>query len=536
MKIAILIASSLLFSAAALANNETTRQWFETINAGYPPIVGERGVYHANELATRYENNNYATFWFTAGKPSDQALALLNAINSSAEEGLNPKDYHQVALNAWFKNTKEANLSSANIADIDILLSDAFILLAQHLLLGKVDQSQLILDGKTPAKAFNTDKLWQQLLNGDSTSDILNNLKPKQIRYQRLKDALKNIKLKTSLAWPPLPLTPAIKAGVEDQRIAAIRQRLLFWQDLPTTENKDSYLFDAELVKAIERFQYRHGLTADGIIGEATLKALNKTPQERIDSIRINLERWRWLSENFGNQFIVVNIANFDLRFYVDNKVIFQKPVIVGRNQRKSPIFSDNIRHIVFNPTWTVPHKLAVQDKLPEIQKDPTYLNRLGFSLYDIGTHNLVEPKNVNWKQLGRNYFPYRLVQAPGPLNALGQVKFMFPNTFDVYLHDTPSRDLFSKTERAFSSGCIRVAQPLELAAVLLAQQGWSLEKINQVIASKETTTVILKQPMPIHIEYWTAWVDQKGTLNFRPDIYNRDPAIIHALNTEARQ
>jgi len=242
------------------------------------------------------------------------------------------------------------------------------------------------------------------------------------------------------------------------------------------------------------------------------------------------MERWRWLDENMGNRFLIVNIANYDLRIFQDNEVVFQKPVIVGRNYRKTPVFSDKIRYLVLNPTWTVPQKLAIEDKLPEIKKNPEYLSKLGFTLYQLGTTNVVDPASVDWKSLKKS-FPYRMVQSPGPQNALGQVKFMFPNAYDVYLHDTPARELFSKTERAFSSGCIRVSDPIELVEFLLKDQGWSRERIDEVLASKLTQTVNLSSPMPVHLEYWTAWVDKIGKLHFRNDIYERNPDLWRALN-----
>lgn len=184
---------------------------------------------------------------------------------------------------------------------------------------------------------------------------------------------------------------------------------------------------------------------------------------------------------------------------------------------------------MLFRSTWTVPQKLAVQDKLPEIKKDISYLEKYGFTLYALGENTVVNPADVEWDKLHKR-FPYRMVQAPGPLNALGQVKFMFPNAYDVYLHDTPSRELFSKTERAFSSGCIRVSDPIELASKLLEPNGMGIDQINEVLSSAKTTTVNLKTPVPVHIEYWTAWVDSSGKLQFRNDIYERDKPLFSAL------
>jgi murein L,D-transpeptidase YcbB/YkuD len=201
----------------------------------------------------------------------------------------------------------------------------------------------------------------------------------------------------------------------------------------------------------------------------------------------------------------------------------------VGRDYRRTPVFSGKIGYLVLNPTWTAPMKLAVKDLLPAIQKDPDYLRRLGITVFD-RNQNTVDPATVDWATVSGRNFPYRFVQSPGPLNAMGQVKFMFPNTFDVYLHDTPSRDLFTKKDRAFSSGCVRVSEPLELAAWLLKDSGMDRERIDAIVAKGDFQTVFLKKPIPVHIEYWTAWVDSQGEVNFRKDLYQRDPPLNAAL------
>jgi murein L,D-transpeptidase YcbB/YkuD len=206
-----------------------------------------------------------------------------------------------------------------------------------------------------------------------------------------------------------------------------------------------------------------------------------------------------------------------------------RKPVIVGRDYRRTPVFSDKIRYLVFNPTWTVPFSIASKDILPNIQKDSEYLTQFNFKVYD-RNQTLIDPATVNWKDVTRKNFPYRLVQMPGPKNALGQVKFMFPNEHDVYLHDTSAPDLFNKKDRAFSSGCVRVSEPLELAAWLQKENGINRADIDSIIATGEPKTMFLKKPIPVHIEYWTGWVDSKGETHFRADIYQRDPLLTAAL------
>jgi len=314
-----------------------------------------------------------------------------------------------------------------------------------------------------------------------------------------------------------------------DPRLEAVSRRLQLLGDLAGYHFAGRY--DSELVRAVRQFQSRHGLEPDGRIGENTLTALNVTPARRAEQVQVNLERWRWLRRPPQSRYLQINIAAFELRLVDGERTVLRKPVIVGLDYRQTPVFSDLVRYLVFNPSWTVPYRLAVLDKLPEIRRDPSYLEKYGFILYQAGSSAVVDPGTVDWSRVSIGRFPYRLVQQPGPWNALGQVKFMFPNRYGVYLHDTPSRELFSHAQRAFSSGCIRVADPLVLAETLLRGQHWNRERIDAVLAAGATETVYLDQPVPIHIEYWTAWVDDAGLLQFRNDIYQRDGPLLAALS-----
>lgn len=513
----------LSLSNVSLAD-EVLRQRIEGWSAGYPALVGERSIANAERLQGFYGENRYEPLWLNDQRLNESAQHLIEIIQNIEVEGLLPTDYHSRYLQPEFASQPQLALS-----EYDILLTDAFLSLSQHILAGKVDPETLTPEWKVKKRTLNTSALLTRVKGGESVAEILTSLRPKQPRYARSKAALERLRRYVDKTWPPLTLTPMIKQGATDARIPAIRERLVFWGDL--AEANDSATFDEQLAAAVKAFQSRHGLEPDGVIGNETLSALNVTIAQRVQDIVVNLERWRWLEEDFGSRFMLVNIAAFDLRIYENDKKVFERPVIVGKNYRKTPVFSDLIRHIVFNPTWTVPHKLAVQDKLPDIKKDPEYLSRMGFTLYNIGTSDVVDPLTVDWHSLKGKRFPFRMVQEPGPMNALGQVKFMFPNPYDVYLHDTPSRDLFKKSERAFSSGCIRVSDPLELAEVLLQSKGWNANRIASVLDSGKTTTVFLDKPMPVHIEYWTAWVDGEDKLHFRKDIYGRDAPLWQALS-----
>jgi murein L,D-transpeptidase YcbB/YkuD len=285
-------------------------------------------------------------------------------------------------------------------------------------------------------------------------------------------------------------------------------------------------LYSGAIVEAVKAFQQRHGLAADGAIGPTTLTAMNVPVEARIEQIRVNLERARWVFYDPESEFLVVNIAGFELYLVRRGEVVWRARVQVGRPYRSTPIFASTMTYLVFNPTWTVPPTIFRQDFLPQLRKDPSYVTARNIDLIDRGGSR-VPPDTVDWS--AGTSFPYQLVQRPGPNNALGRVKFMFPNEHFVYLHDTPSRDLFERESRAFSSGCIRVENPLELAELLLGRK-WSRERIDALIARGQTETVFLDDPIGVKLLYWTAEVDAKGVVKFFPDLYGRDPELIEAL------
>ncbi|NHN38449.1 L,D-transpeptidase family protein [Pseudomaricurvus alcaniphilus] len=527
--------------ASALGNDQV-RQRMETWSTGYPAESHGVGLFNGDRLREIYEQRNYSLLWFTAapGRTEEAALglaggAVLARIANISEDGLLPADYHWPQLRSLQRGEQQQQQRQQqrgdkldDLAQYDLLLTDAFISLADHLVTGKIDPESLTHEWKANRGKVDAMALLAQLLASDEPARVLAGLLPRQARYHRMKQTMVALQPLVDLPWPALGAAPLLKPGASDPRLEEIARRLRVWGDLTTDPATDVY--GAELQQAVRRFQLRHGLDQDGVIGAQTVMALNMSPRQRQQQLALNLERWRWLPEDLGSRYIVVNLAAFELKVYENNVNVMNKRVIVGRDQRKSPVFSDNIRYLVFNPTWTVPPRLAINDKLPEIRRDSNYLQRLGFTVYPGGSNIAIDPATIDWSKYGRKNFPFRLVQAPGPQNALGQVKFMFPNPYDVYLHDTPSRELFAQSRRAFSSGCIRVEDPLALATYLLRENGWDRNKIDAVIATGKLETVYLKKPMPVHLEYWTAWVNSEGVMHFREDIYRRDDSLWQAL------
>ena len=295
----------------------------------------------------------------------------------------------------------------------------------------------------------------------------------------------------------------------------------------------DPELFDERVQAAVQDFQRLCGLAPDGKVGEKTIAALNVSTEDRLRQIYLNLERWRWLPQSLGERFVLVNLPAFDLRAVEAGETLLEMRVAVGRPYRRTPVFSDVIRYLVFNPYWEVPTSIAVKDKLPEVRKDPSYLQKQGMKVYrGWGADQAqVDPATIDWTAVSSSRFPYRLRLDPGPLNALGRVKFMFPNPFSIYLHDTPGRGVFLRADRDVSSGCIRLERPLELAELLLrTNSNWQPGATQDILDDYKERTVRLETPWAVHLLHWSAWVDEENRLQLRSDLYDRDEKLALAL------
>ncbi len=325
--------------------------------------------------------------------------------------------------------------------------------------------------------------------------------------------------------WPTVSAGPTLHEGDRGPRISRLRARLAASADLTETAVEEEH-FDTTLAAAVRAFQSRHGLKPDGTVGVTTLAALNVSIAERVRQLRVNLLRCQPLPAMLGPRHILVNIADFSLQVFEDGRPVLNMPVIVGKTYRQTPVLSSIVSTVVINPGWEVPYSIARKDILAHIRKEPDYLQQHNFRVFRGWSKDSeeIDPAAIDWSSVSGKKFSYRLRQEPGAANALGRIKFLFPNEYDVYLHDTPSRELFRRESRTFSSGCIRVAKPLDLAVHLL--QGTPLgtaEAINAAIDAGKTKQLLIPAPIAVHVVYMTAWVDNDGVLQFRPDVYGRD-------------
>ena len=493
-----------------------------------------------SDLPLFYRRNRFQPVWLDGQRAHPRVTDLLAAIRSSRSNGLNPGDYHLAAIKATLREMKGKSgirtfREIETLVDLELLSTDAYLLLGSHLLAGRVNPETLYAKWLVDDPEANFAAILQKAVDADGIEASLRKLLPPHTGYTALKKQLAQYRrLSSKYEWPPIPTGKLIRKGGRDPRIPAIRRRLQLLGDLPVASVSSSKRFDRFLARAVVRFQRRHGLKPDGILGDRTLAALNVTPRRRIGQIKLNLERWRWIPRDLGKRHLLVNIADYSLIAVDSGMPVMRMRVVVGQSYRRTPVFSDTLTKIEINPYWNVPTRLAVDDLLPEIQKDPDYLTRNGFSVYagwKKGAREL-DPAAVDWSRVTPENFWYRLRQNPGPNNTLGRMKFLFPNRFAVYLHDTPSRELFTHTRRNFSAGCIRVSRPVDLAGYLLdGNKGWNRVKILEAVNRGRRVVVRLKGDVDIHILYWTAWVDRKGILQFREDIYSRDRPLAVALN-----
>jgi|AntRauTorckE6833_2_1112554.scaffolds.fasta_scaffold00117_25 murein L,D-transpeptidase YcbB/YkuD len=480
-----------------------------------------------DELLVSYKENNYNPFWFRNGRLSHEAYELMDVIEKVDEEGLKHSFYRYNYLKNFLN---KENLTFQEIARADIIMSNSFLLLNAHFTNGFLDPEEIEINWVNESAEIDIKEVLDNISNS-GIKNYLHSLLPQSDNYSKLKENLiRYKKIKEGGGFNKLDSYKLLENGIEDPLVIQLKERLIQTDHYNGVINQ---VFDEELQKAVINFQSKHGLKEDGVVGPNTFKELNISIDERIKTIEINLERLRWLPQTLGERYVLVNIANYELDVYEENKKLFDMDVIVGQEQRSTPVFSDKIRYLALNPYWNVPRSIAVKDKLPLIKKDINYLKKNNYKVLIMNNGKLIEidPETISWENLNRNNFNYYLRQEPGPNNALGQIKFMFPNKFSIYLHDTPSKELFSQTDRSFSSGCIRVENPFKLAEYILrVNNKWDPQQIEQILKTNKETIIGLSEYIPVHIVYFTSWVDENG-LNFRKDIYNRDKRLIEAYN-----
>lgn len=564
------------FSTAKVS--QVTRQKIRGSKYAPKILIQTKNIKAYKTLPKLYEERNYVPLWIENGGPSSQAYEMIEIIRNSDNEALDPDYYNISEIESILKRMEQDRNSgdsydALDLAELELLLSNSFLTYTHDLHYGRVRAEQINLELLSGERPVNLPKLLVTAVETDQVQETLEGLLPEYPMYAMLRISLKEYReIAAKGGWQPVAYGDKFKKGARGQRVLALSKRLKVTGELDSSI-PGSEVFDDSLDQAVRKYQQRNGLYVDGVVGKSTIEALNVPVEERISQIELTMERWRLLPQYLGNRYILVNIANYHLYGVENNNDTINMRIVVGKPQWNTPMFSEEMTHLIINPYWNIPPSIFKDDIAPKIMEDSEYLSKQ--NMYAVGLEapekivveeaevvevvenveatEVTDGDNTGEKELSEveiqnkkaqeEYISkvlsgkYRLRQNPGPGNALGRIKFLFPNKHSVYLHDTPNRGFFKKAQRNFSHGCIRVEKPLELAEfVLSSNPSWTQNTIQSSINKMKTKTVHLDESITVYILYFTTWVDNEGTVNFHKDIYGLDKTLYNALRTTRPQ
>ena len=509
-------------------------------NRENPISIGNSQLENSDAVISFYEDRDYEEVWSNNGKINDLAEEFLEEIEAVKYDGLNPQDYNLAQINEFFEEIQNKRRilkpkSTPELVDLDLLMTDAFFKLSHDLEVGKISSQSQDSYWKLEAKEAkaNYNELLQEIADGEDIQDGLASLYPKMDMYTKGREVLKDLYEKheeDTLTWQQVSFNQSLKVGDVHQSIPGLRERLQFWGFLDEYEIEDEQLFDSTMWEGLKRYQMENGMNPDGAIGDLTAEFLNNSTEKLIEIASVNMERMRWMPEiEWDKELVLVNIANYQLDYLTEGDTALTAKVIVGKEYNESPVFTAPMSYIVFSPYWNIPPSITNGEIIPSVQKNGNYLSEKNMEVVS-NSGEVVNPKSVSWSGKDANNFPYRIRQKPGGSNSLGLVKFMFPNDYNIYIHDTPARSLFARETRALSHGCIRIQNPDKFAKILLKDDKWTDEKIHAAMNQENEEVVQLDRKVPVLLLYLTFWADENGEGHFRPDIYNRDAALIKEL------
>ena len=495
--------------------------------------TGEAGLRSQSAIVGYYEDRAFDPLWTNPSNARQPLIDLLDAVDASESEGLRPSDYHLEDLRLLFGSYVSAETPDLDLAArLEVIAADAFLTLAAHQYSGRLTRGSLRPNWSVD-RGIDLATRMSEAVQSSRVATTLSGLLPSEPEYQFLKDQLAKLKAQSiGPEGPKVDTGPLLQKGMTDPRVAQAKQRLeaMGFYDIPEDAAQgDLYLFDPDFREAMVRFQKHVNLQEDGFIGEPDISALNKFHAFRIEQVKANMERWRWLPNRLGQRHIRVNVPNYEMKLWQDGQVAFASDAVVGTKAHATPIFSDEIEYLVFNPSWSVPPSIAKRQVVPSFKNDPGIVERNGYVLYQ--NNKEVDPAGIDWSKVNPSNFPYSIRQNPGPTNAMGNVKFMFPNEHAVYLHDSSVRTFFSLSKRSHSSGCVRLKYPMELAYELVTHDGdMTQQDIDDIVepGGKETR-VSLKKNVPIHMIYQSVIPDENGDARFLFDIYGLDERMVRA-------
>jgi murein L,D-transpeptidase YcbB/YkuD len=497
-----------------------------------------------------YRERGFRLGWFKDHKPVERVKTLQDIIAKAGNEGLNPKDYQIKDISQMLAELEKVQSDSVRRNTLerqaDIALTGTYMKWANDYYRGianphdKKDTSWMVKPNK-----IKLNKALFTFLGERKSRYNYYEFAPLHPEYDQLKQALATYRAQERAGgWPTLPATLNLKPGAASPAVAALRKRLLdsvggadastpapaaVKPGAPAVAAPNAQVYDPELVQAVKLFQQDAGLKPTGIVSGETLKQLNVPIGSRIDQLILNMERWRWLPKKFEPDYLLVNIPEYTLHVIEADKEVFNMRVIVGKVLHETPVFSDKMEYVVLAPYWNVPFSIIANELRSKLVANPNYLDRLDMEVVKgYGRKaTAVDPASVDWANVTQSTFKYTLRRRPGPKNDLGDVKFIFPNSNDIYLHDTPHDELFSQSNRSFSHGCVRVSEPIKLATYLLRNRPeWDQATILDTIAKHREKYITLKKKLPVYLVYFTAWADAAGHPHFRDDIYGLDKKL----------
>ncbi len=520
----------------------TTREALQSLLEGGHNYLGFKAseISHST-LLKLYTKVGFQPLWFTEGRKSTCASAVIKMLETADEEGLEPAEYapflKKLESYVGADGSKQETAAQEDLLRADILLS--YVLLqyisdvrGERLSPKKIDKELYLDVSKTDEPAVLLDLLQNSPKN---TCEWLEKLSPQNPEYKALKGVLKDLKSQQAQGKEEKILSdgPKLKKGNSGKRVLELREALA---SRGYNSGGASDVFDERLETIVKTVQKDFGLGVDGVVGQDLQGHLSKRIEDKINQVIVTLERWRWMREVLGSKYVLVNIPEFEARTYENGQHIFTMPIIVGRTYRETPVIDSEIINVIFNPTWNVPRLIAVEDKLKEVQKKgANYFTQKKIHVYKDGFE--VDPHQINWSQVTKENFNFHLKQDPGSQNALGQIRFTIVSPFNVYLHGTPEQELFDKTKRTLSSGCIRLENPVKMAEFIFGKDSkWSEESIKNEIDSGKTETIPLQTPVKVYIQYFTVCVDESGKARFLADVYGQDKQILGALKSRRAQ
>ena len=509
----------------------------------YSTIVNEQahrklGAASPAMVENFYRSYGYRRMWTDGVLPKTSIIDLIEAIRRAKDHGLNVNDYNlklledklsELVLNKWRGNPGPSSLAN----EVEILATDSFLSYGSDMLLGRARPETLMEDIRDNGVSGELMALLYDTLSSGDIANSVEGLSPSDNEYRKLQGALELYRLvKARGGWPTV--SGPLKVGNRSWKVRNLRARLRATGDLGPDEPLNSPVFDNELKQAVIRFQKRQGLPATGFVGKQTVSAMNVSVNERIEIIKLNMERLRWMPVYSASKLIIVNLTDFSLRLIRNSRTELEMKVIIGKDYSNTPDFTTKVTAIVLNPSWHVPRSIAVEEMLPRFKANPGLVNDIGMELYASSSYkgSPVDPSEIEWDRYNSSNFPYWLKRKPGNGSPLGKIKFIMPNKHSIYLHDTPRGKLFNRSERALSHGCIRLERPMDLAEKLLEDSGWDMKKLTRTVDKGREEAIRLKDSVMVQMVYRTSWVDDMGRVHFRKDVYGYDDKLAEQMRT----